>query len=173
MTKTTRRDEQGIRDIYLDDHWAGAAAGSALAARLAKENANSPWGADLASIANQIRADQQALAEIRRHLHSNGGGLKKAVALVGERLARLKPNGRFLRYSPLSRVLEIEALISGVSAKQRLWVALQAFDQSGDPLADVDLEELEKGAKSQLDLLCSIHEAASSEAFGGPGPSGS
>ena len=137
-----------------------------MAARLAQENADSPWGPDLASISDQIRSDQQALAEIRAHLHSNGGAVKKAVALAGERLARLKPNGRLLRYSPLSRVLELEALISGVSAKQRLWVTLQAIDQSEELFATFDLEGLEDRANTQLDLLRSIHEAASSVAFG-------
>ncbi len=166
MSELADRDVRRVQSIYLDDHWAGAAAGSALAARVSKENAGSPWGADLASIANQIRADRQTLAEIRRHLHSTGGGLKEAVALVGERLARLKPNGKFLQYSPLSRVLEIEALIAGVSAKQRLWVALQTFDREGDLLGDFDLEDLETRALSQLEWLCSIHEAASTEAFG-------
>jgi len=158
-----------LLDIYLDDHWAGAAAGSALARRLADENADSPWALDLAWIADQIRNDQQTLAEIRRRLHCKGGGLKKAAALIGERVARLKPNGRLVRYSPLSRVLEVEALISGISAKLRLWRALQAFDESDGLLDDCDLEELVFGAEAQLDLLSSIHEAVSKEAFGAIG----
>ena len=168
MNASSPRDDLlRLRDVYLNDHWAGAAAGSALAARLAKENVKSPWGTDLASISDQIRADKKTLAEIRRQLHSNGGAMKKAVALVGERVTRLKPNGRLHRYSPLSRVLELEALISGVSAKQRLWVALQTMDQSAELLAAFDLQGLEDRANSQLDLLRSIHVAASGVAFGG------
>jgi hypothetical protein len=167
MTRPSHLDDRAdLIDIYLDDHWAGAAAGSALARRLARENANSVWGADLALVADQIRGDRRALADIRRHLGSEGGTLKKAVALIGERLSRLKLNGRITRYSPLSRVLELEALISGVSAKRRLWVTLQAFDEGDGRLVDFDLEELEAEASSQLALLCAIHEAAVEEVFG-------
>jgi hypothetical protein len=118
-------------------------------------------------VADQIRGDRQALAEIRRHLHSEGGTLKKAVALIGERLSRLKLNGRITRYSPLSRVLELEALISGVSAKHRLWVTLQAFDKGDGRLVDFDLEELKARASSQVSLLSAIHDAAVEEVFGG------
>ncbi|HEU4894281.1 MAG TPA: hypothetical protein VFT85_00465, partial [Acidimicrobiia bacterium] len=77
--------------IYLDDHRAGAAAGTALAERLAAENADLPWGSDLAWIADQIRDDHRALAGVRRDLGFHGGVLKKAVAIVGERVGRLKP----------------------------------------------------------------------------------
>jgi hypothetical protein len=166
MTTSRHDDRANLIDIYLDDHWAGAAAGAALASRLARENANSVWGADLALVADQIRGDRRALADVRRHLHSEGGTLKKAVALIGERLSRLKLNGRFTRYSPLSRVLELEALISGVSAKQRLWVTLQAFDQDDGRLVDFDLGGLEAEASSQVTLLSAIHDAAVEEVFG-------
>jgi len=168
MTTTHHPDERAnLLDIYLDDHWAGAAAGSALARRLARENADSVWGADLALVSDQIRGDRRTLADIRRRLHSDGGALKKAVALIGERLSRLKLNGRITRYSPLSRVLELEALISGVSAKQRLWVTLQAFDQRVGLLVDFKLGELEAEASSQVALLCAIHAAAVDDVFGG------
>ena len=168
MTEPLSRDDRTrLRDIYLDDHWAGAAAGLALASRLAEENADSSWGVELALISNQINDDRQALADIRRLLHCDGGALKKALALVGERLSRLKPNGRITRYSPLSRVLELEALISGVAAKQRLWVALHEFDQGRGPLADFDFRELEARAVSQLELLGSVHETAVIDLFGG------
>lgn len=163
-------DRARLLDIYLDDHWAGAGAGSALAERLADENAGTVWGVDLARVADQIRSDEEVLSQIRAHFRSNGGAIKRAGALIGERLSRIKPNGRFLRYSPLSRVLELEALISGVTAKQRLWVALQQTDQGSLSLGDFDLLGLEIGAREQLVLLCSIHEAASGEAFGGQSP---
>jgi hypothetical protein len=166
MTEPSAGDEQvNLREIYLNDHWAGAAAGLALATRLAEENANSPLRADLAWIADQIRRDRETLAEVRHRLRCKGGVLKTAVALIGERLSRLKLNGRILRYSPLSRVLELEALISGVSAKQRLWVALRVFNAEAGRLADFDFERLEAAAGTQLDLLSSIHEVVVRDVF--------
>jgi hypothetical protein len=167
MTKPLTDDERDrLRCIYLDDHWAGAAAGVALATRLAEENTDSSLGADLAWISDQIRKDRGKLAEVRHHLRCTGGAFKEAAALIGERLSRLKPNGRIIQYSPLSRVLELEALISGVSAKRRLWVALQALHEDAGRLADFDFERLGASADAQLDLLCSIHEVAIGELFG-------
>lgn len=157
-----------LLEIYLDDHWAGAAAGSALAERLAGQNAASVWAEDLAWVADQIRKDQQSLADMRRRLRFSGGTMKRSLALLGERLGRLKPNGRLVRYSPLSRLLEVEALISGVSAKQRLWIALQQMDRERLYLPGVDLEDLERRAASQLEVLDSVHRAVSPMAFDGP-----
>ena len=44
---------------------------------------------------------------------------KEAVAWVGEKIGRLKLNGQLRGYSPLSRVLELEALAVGVSGSWR------------------------------------------------------
>ena len=54
------------------------------------------------------------------HLGARKRRWRMAGALLGERLARLKPNGKVFRYSPLSRVLELEGLIMGVTGKLQL-----------------------------------------------------
>lgn len=154
-----------LLEIYLDDHWAGAAAGTALAERLAEENAGSPWADDLTWVSDQILEDEQALADIRRRMRFTGGSVKRALAVVGERVSRLKPNGRIVRYSPLSRVLELEALISGVTAKQRLWIALQEMDRDGETLPEFDFADLESRAVAQLEVLGKVHREVSVRAF--------
>ena len=50
--------------------------------------------------------------------------LKTAGAAIGEKLGRLKPNEQLSGYSPLSRVLELEMLRSGVEGKHALWNSL-------------------------------------------------
>ena len=108
-------DRAKLRSIYLDDHWAGAGAGVALAKRLAAENEGTPWHAALCRIAVDIEADQQTLAELRvTEQGDRGFSFKRALAQGAERVGRLKLNGRLVGYSPLARVLELEALMSGV-----------------------------------------------------------
>ncbi len=158
-------DRAKLRSIYLDDHWAGAGAGVALAKRLAAENEGTPWHVTLCQIAADIEADQQTLAKLRAAEPGGGGfSFKRVLAQGVERIGRLKLNGRLVGYSPLSRVLELEALMSGVQAKRGLW---QALRQSGEfTVGDVDLSELERRAIEQLDALSGIHEQAARLAFG-------
>ena len=93
-----------------------------------------------------------------------GFSFKRALAQGAERVGRLKLNGRLVGYSPLARVLELEALMSGVQAKRGLW---QALRQSGEFTGgDVDLSDLERRAIEQLDALSGIHEQAARLAFG-------
>ena len=42
-----------------------------------------------------------------------------AIAAVTEMAGRLKPNGRLIGYSPLSRVVELEGLTIGVTGQAR------------------------------------------------------
>jgi len=157
-------DRAKLRSIYLDDHWAGAGAGVALANRLAAENEGTPWHVTLCQIAVDIEADQQILARLRDAEPGGGGfSFKRVLAQGVERVGRLKLNGRLVGYSPLSRVLELEALMSGVQAKRGLW---QALRQSEFTAGDVDLSELERRAVEQLDALSGIHEQAARLAFG-------
>ena len=50
--------------------------------------------------------------------------VKVAGGWTAEKVGRLKLNGRFAGYSPLSRVLELEGLIAGVNGKLALWHSL-------------------------------------------------
>lgn len=83
-----------------------------------------------------------------------------AVLQVGERVGRLKPNGRVLRRSPLSDLIEIEALIDAVSAKRAGWYALAASPQV--PVAS-QASELITRADDQLGRLRAVHTAVAAE----------
>ena len=55
---------------------------------------------------------------------------KEAVAGVGEKVGRLKLNGQIRGYSPLSRVLELEALAVGVPGSWRFGSRCSRFRES-------------------------------------------
>lgn len=150
-------------DIYLNDHRAGAAGGAQLARRILRSNRTSQFAADLEALVEAIEADRSTLDEVRVAAGVTGGALKQAAALVAERGARLKLNGHLLTYSPLSRVLELEALMAGVQAKRRLWAALRLLAPSRAKLEKFDFEALEARASAQLETIGGIHESAVAE----------
>lgn len=154
-----------LLEIYLRDHWAGAGAGEDLARRLADNNSRTSWAGELHDVATQIEQDDRTLSSVRDSLGMTGGRWKRSLAQIAERLSRLKLNGRLVGYSPLSRVVEVEALIAGVEAKRLLWTALEAVAPSHPELAHYDLADLERRADEQLDILRRFHRKAVAEAF--------
>lgn len=165
----TTSDHHELLALYLDDHWAGAGGGAALARRLSESEQGGAWSAPLADVAAQVVADERTLRQVRDALDVDGGALKRSLALVGERLGRLKSNRRIVSRSPLSRVLEAELLMAGVSAKQRLWQALRSSIGDRSDLASFDLDDLVARAEAQLSILADFHVDVARGAFTDPG----
>lgn len=149
--------------IYLNDHRAGASGGARLAHRLAASNTPGPYAERLRDLANSISTDTVELDAIRESWGVDGGTAKRLGAIVMERVGRLKPNGHVLEYSPLSRVLEIEALMSGVQAKRQLWRSLRSLTTTHAALAGFDFSLLEKRGDEQLAALEEFHAWAVSQ----------
>lgn len=158
-------DQMELLSIYLDDHWAGAAAGGRLANRMLRQVRSTGWAEDMAWLCEQIESDDRILSELRQRLQTSGGKAKRRLAVMIETISRLKPNGRIVGYSPLSRVLEAEALMSGSAGKQRLWAALRHGQPMTADLSGFDFEVLERRAEEQIEMLRSFHHQAAAVAF--------
>ena len=128
--------------IYLRDHHAAAMAGTRLARRIARAHTTT---SDLSGVASEIHKDLVALESIMRSLGVERDGMKDALARIGERLGRLKPNGRLRERSPLSDVLELETLLVGITGKRALWLSLRASSAASRE----DLDHLVERAESQ------------------------
>jgi hypothetical protein len=150
-------------ETYLNDHRAGATAGTALVRRIWRSNRRTEWGPVIEKVAETIEQDLVVLDEVRAAAGVSGGDLKKVAALLTERAGRLKLNGHLLTYSPLSRVLELEALMSAIRGKQSLWVALRTAAPSHPEWSDFDFAALEKRGSEQLETLGQVHEWAVTE----------
>lgn len=157
--------------IYLNDHLAGATLGVELARRLRSSNQGDPeMGRPLARICSEIEADRDTLVQLMEQLEVGRDQLKPALAKAAERLGRLKLNGQFLGYSPLSRVLELEVLSGLVGGKMQLWNALeQAF---GESVEGIDFHQLAAAADDQGRRLEDLHLAAARRAFQMPDSGG-
>ena len=149
--------------IYLQDHHAGATAGLALARRAADSNRDNEFGPELERLAAEIEHDLTELERVMATLDVSRDGLKDRLAWIGERVGRLKRNGTWLAYSPLSRMVELEGLVIGVTGKLALWEALQSA--VGPSPGGVDLAGLEQRAREQRTTLDALRRQAATEAF--------
>ena len=99
------------------------------------------------------------------HLGVRPSVVKGAVGAVAERVGRLKTNGRVVKYSPLSRVVELEGISAGVYAKLHLWRSLHALSPDGSRFGPIDLSQLIHRAEDQLERLRPAHHSAAVAAF--------
>jgi hypothetical protein len=137
--------------IYLNDHLAGSTVGVELARRARGSNAGTELGDFLAELTVEIEEDRATLEEIMDAVGAGRDRLKVTGAWAGEKLGRLKLNGSWLSYSPLSRVVELEGLRLGVEGKACLWRMLREL---ADPrLSGFDLDALIERAERQRDGL--------------------
>ncbi len=160
MTPTPDR----LLEIYLADHLAASTAGVALARRTAERNAGTALGDVLGRLAAEIEDDRRTLQRIAAQLGCRESRAKDALAWLGERAGRLKLNGQVRGYSPLSRVLELEALVVGVTGKLALWQTLQSPGLA-ERLAAFDLERLAERAQRQRAELEEQRRDAARAAF--------
>ena len=152
--------------IYLNDHYAGSTLGIELAKRAAKHNrGNAEFGPALQRLATEIGEDRDELKRIMARLEVSEQRTRAALGWAAEKAGRLKPNGNLLRFSPLSRVVEIEGLITGVSGKLSLWRALLAIVPSEPRLDEANLTRLADRAEDQLLRLHALRGAAAIIAF--------
>jgi hypothetical protein len=133
---------------YLNDHFAGATGGLALARRAASENEGSELGDFLTELAAEIDADRETLREIMATLGVGADRTKIVAARVFERVGRLKPNAQLRGYSPLSPLVELEMLRLGIQGKLALWRALGEI-AGALPLDAERLSELAARAERQ------------------------
>lgn len=151
--------------IYLHDHDAAAAGGLALARRCASANQDNDLGAYLTRrFIPELETDHQLVEDVLAAMDAHPSTVKRVAVRAGELVGRAKLNGALVSYSPLSRVVELEALIAGVHAKQRLWVAIEALADAGTHQVP-DVSGARERAESQLADLESHHRQAIATAF--------
>lgn len=155
--------ETRLEAIYLQDHYAGATAGLELCKRARAGNAEGELGAFLERLESEIDEDREILRAIMRRREVEPDRAKLAGGWIGEKLGRLKLNGRLTGYSPLSRLVELEGLHTGIAGKLSLWQSLRAA--IGEHLASFDLDDLIVRAERQLEELTEHRAGAAREAL--------
>jgi hypothetical protein len=109
---------------YLNDRHAILVAGNELAGRARASNEGTVYGPALERIERDLDADRTLLRGIMQAHDVTPDRLKSGAAWVGEKLGRLKPNDQLRGYSPLSRMVELDALTAVITALDGMWTAL-------------------------------------------------
>ena len=77
-----------------------------------------------------------------RALEADTSPAKPALVWIAKKAARLKLDGRVRGYSPLSRLVKLEGLETGIAGKRSLWQALARALPADAQLAAFDLDAL-------------------------------
>ncbi|HEX3732590.1 MAG TPA: hypothetical protein VHU91_06700 [Mycobacteriales bacterium] len=172
MTEDTTKpgsDETVMLGIYLNDHAALSRAGVELANRIAHSHRTCSDGAKFRWLADDLAEDRRELLDIMGTLGVELKRYKDYAAWISEKIGRLKPNGSLLRRSPVSTVLEFEALLLSVHGKAVLWRTLRVLARPDGPLDAERIHKLAQRAGEQTQLLERLRVTAVERIFEVPG----
>jgi len=155
--------EASMLGIYLNDHLAGATAGTELAHRMARSHGGDQDGGTLRRLAAEVAQDRATLLDIMAALGIRVRRYKMGAAWIGEKAGRLKFNGRLLARSPLSNLEELELLRLGVEGKAAGWRTLRTLADTDTRLDLARLDGLISRARRQADLLEDLRIAAADQ----------
>jgi hypothetical protein len=159
------RPDHGLLGIYLNDHLAGATAGTEVARRAAGSQRRSTDGEALQRLADEIAEDRTVLIEIMGTLGIPVRHYKVYAGWAAEKVGRLKLNGRIRGRSPLSDLVELESLRLGVEGKGAMWRVLRILADTEHRLDPRRLDGLLKRAEAQARKLGELHQAVAPRAF--------
>ncbi|MGW5781253.1 hypothetical protein [Streptomyces sp. NPDC003863] len=153
-------DPDRLLRIYLNDHYAGSAAGDALVRRVARVHGQGPSGRRLRGLADEIAEDRESLVRIMTALDIPVMRARALIMRCAEKVGRAKLNGRLVSRSPLSDVLELESLRLGVEGKLALWRSLGEVARGDDRIDAGTVHRLADRAERQIEQLEDLRLAA-------------
>lgn len=156
MTPAPETMDRGLLELYLNDHLTGATAGLSRAQHMVRANADLPIHAGLRQLAQELAEEHDRLRRLIHELGLTQKSYRQLPAKVGEVLGRLKLNGRLLRRSPMTPILEVELLRGAVNTKAGLWELLAA-NAGSLGLDPAEWEALARQAGEQSELLAQMH----------------
>ncbi|HEX8159813.1 MAG TPA: hypothetical protein VF526_20730 [Solirubrobacteraceae bacterium] len=155
-TSATAASDRFLR-IYMSDQLALGVLWRELARRAEAGSDATAVRAALHRVATAIAEDVAVFEQIMRRLGFSTRTPKVPLAVIAERLGRLKPNGRLIRRSPLSGFVELDMLIMGIDGKVVLWQNLRDGAGLRSRLPDIDFDELIDRARCQRADLEPFH----------------
>lgn len=162
----------GIRNrdlltIYCNDHLAASVGGIQLVTRMLGVHRGSRYEEPLRSLLAELNEENDALAGQMTALDLPVRRYKQLGLWVGEKISRLKLNGRLISRSPLSSLVEFEFLASAVRAKRSGFETLRE-------VADIDhridrelVDRLVDQANRQHEWLTHARREVAADVFGG------
>lgn len=154
--------------IYLDDHVALMVAEVELISRCRRSNGVTPLGNFLQQLENEVQAQKTVVSDVIHRLGGKvtiEGRLKQGAAWVAEKVGRLKVNDSLLKYSELSRVIELETMAAAALERTVLWDTLGTVADNDSRLDGISFSFFRDQSQQHLDELNSRRQFAAAEAF--------
>ena len=145
--------------LYLQHHLVAAKGGLALFKRVAENHPDVQVRETVTELKREVEDDFNRLEDIARRFDASRAPVQEGMAALGEKLGRLKLNGRIASRSPLSDLFEVEALIDGVFAKKQCWNTLRLWAAHKTSLDVAQIDSLLARAERQLARLSQLHDA--------------
>jgi len=152
-------------NLYLNDHLALMVGELGLAGRCESSNRGTPLGDFLRRLEVEIAAQKSIVSDVIRRLGGRESLPKKGTAWLAEKLGRLKLNDSLLRYSDLSRVIELEVLSAAAQERVSLWDTLDAVTGPDERLAGFTFSFFRDQSCDHLEKLATRRRFAASTAF--------
>jgi len=138
-------------DTYLNDHIAGATAGTNLAKMAAEEHQTDEHGPFFSEIYAAIQADFETLQELATALGVEESAGKAALAEVGSKM--MGPKFTAGDDDELNAFVTLETLSIGVEGKVCMWKALKTVEGDYEAFTQFNIDELLASAESQRQKL--------------------
>lgn len=117
---------------YFSDHLALSEGIGSLAERVRDASRWSDHRPRFEALVRALEEDREDLERVLSDREITPDPLKRNLARLGERVGRLKGNGRIVRSSPLSRLMELEGLELGLVGCIAPWVTLRHLGLDGE-----------------------------------------
>jgi hypothetical protein len=132
-----RTMDDDLAEIYLSDHAAGARAMIGRLRRMAGSY-DGELAAVTSELADALEREREWILQVMATHGLSVSRWKAAATAVGERVGRLKLNGRVFRTSPLTPLLELELVASALRGKRSGWRTMREWQAE----LELDVDQL-------------------------------
>ena len=162
----------GIRNpdllgIYVNDHLMAATGGIELVGRMLGTHRGKPFEPHLEQLLGELREEKTALLSTMKALGIPVRQYKQVATWLGEKISRLKLNGRLLSRSPLSDLIEFEFIATAVLGKRAGFETLREVAEVDDRIDKELLDRLIRQADQQHEWLAEARRQVAARVFGG------
>jgi hypothetical protein len=150
-------------DTYINDHIAGATAGTNLAKMAAEEHQTDEHGPFFSEIYSEIKADFETLQELAGALGVDESATKTALAEIGSKM--MGPKFTAGDDDELNAFVTLETLSIGVEGKICMWKALKTVSGDYAAFEQFDVDELLARGEAQREKLEAQRQAIAPQAL--------
>ncbi|MBN1093016.1 hypothetical protein JKP75_10875 [Blastococcus sp. TML/M2B] len=153
--------------VYCNDHLAAATGGIELVTRMLGRWRGTPYEQPLERLLDELREERAGLRTTMSSIGVPIRQYKQLATWIGEKLTRIKLNGRVLSRSPLSDVVEFEFIATAVLAKRAGFESLREVAEVDRRIDAALFDRLIDQADEQHAWLAEARREVAADVFGG------